>query len=41
MGRHDPDPRDRLRYVLTAVVVLVVIALVLVGYSALHALAWR
>ncbi len=39
MGRHDSDPRDRLRYVLTGVVVLVVIALVLVGFSALHALA--
>jgi hypothetical protein len=39
MGRHDPDPGPRLRYVLTAVVVLVVIGLVVVGISALHALA--
>jgi hypothetical protein len=39
MGRHDPDPRERLRYMLTAVVVLAVIALVLLGVSELHALA--
>jgi hypothetical protein len=41
MGRHDEDPRERLRYVLTAVIVLVVIALLLLGVSELHALAWR
>jgi hypothetical protein len=41
MGRHDQDPRERLRYVLTVVVALVVIALLLLGASELHALAWR
>jgi hypothetical protein len=39
MGRHDPDPRPRLRYLLTAAVVLVVIGLLVLGISALHALA--
>jgi hypothetical protein len=39
MGRHDPDPRPRLRYLLTALVVLAVIALLVVGISALRALA--
>jgi hypothetical protein len=39
MGRHDPDPGPRLRYVLTAVVALLVIVLLVVGISALHALA--
>jgi len=39
MGRHDADPRERLRYVIVAVVVIAVIALLLVGISALHALA--
>jgi len=39
MGRHNPDPRERLRYMLTAVVVFAVIALVLLGVSELHALA--
>jgi hypothetical protein len=39
MGRHDQDPGQRLRYVLTAVVVLVLVALVVVGVSELHALA--
>jgi hypothetical protein len=39
MGRHDPDPRDRLRYLLTTVIALAVIALVLLGVSELHALA--
>jgi hypothetical protein len=41
MGRHDSDPRERLRYLLPAVIVLVVIALLLLGVSELHALAWR
>jgi hypothetical protein len=41
MGRHDEDPRERLRYLLTTVLVLVVIALLLLGVSELHALAWR
>jgi len=41
MGRHDQDPRERLRYVLTALVVIVVIALIILGVSALRALAWR
>jgi hypothetical protein len=39
MGRHDPDPRPRLRYLLTGVVVLVLIGLLVVGISALRALA--
>jgi hypothetical protein len=39
MGRHDADPRERLRYVIVAVVVIAVIALLVVGASALHALA--
>jgi hypothetical protein len=39
MGRHDPDPGQRLRYLLTAVIALAVIALVLLGASELHALA--
>jgi hypothetical protein len=39
MGRHDPDPRPRRRYLLTTVVALVVIALIVLGISALHALA--
>jgi hypothetical protein len=38
MGRHDADPRDRLRYVLAAVIGLVLIALLVVGISALHSL---
>jgi hypothetical protein len=38
MGRHDADPRDRLRYVLAAVIVLVLITLLIVGISALHSL---
>jgi hypothetical protein len=41
MGRHDQDPHERLRYVLTAVIFLVVIVLLLLGVSELHALAWR
>jgi hypothetical protein len=39
MGRHDPDPRERLRYLVTGLVVIVVIALVVLGVSELHALA--
>jgi hypothetical protein len=39
MGRHDADPRERLRYVIVAVVVIAVIALLVVGGSALHDLA--
>jgi hypothetical protein len=39
MGRHDADPRERLRYVVVAVVVIAVIALLIVGASALHDLA--
>jgi hypothetical protein len=39
MGRHDPDPRERLRYLFAAMLVIVVIALLVVGVSALHALA--
>jgi hypothetical protein len=38
MGRHDADPRDRLRYVLAAVIVLVLVVLLIVGISALHSL---
>jgi hypothetical protein len=38
MGRHDPDPQARLRYVLATVLTLVVVALLVVGFSALHAL---
>jgi len=40
MGRHNPDPRERFRYLLATVVVLVLIALLVVGISTLHALAW-
>jgi hypothetical protein len=36
MGRHDADPRERLRYVFTAVIVLVLIVLLVAGISALH-----
>jgi len=39
MGRHDADPRERLRYVIVAMVVIAVIALLVVGASALHDLA--
>jgi hypothetical protein len=39
MGRHDADPRERLRYVLAAAVVLVLITLLVVGISELHFLA--
>jgi hypothetical protein len=39
MGRHDADPRERLRYVIVAIVVIAVIALLVVGAFALHDLA--
>jgi hypothetical protein len=39
MGRHDADPRERLRYVIVAVVVIAVIVLLLVGITAVHDLA--
>jgi hypothetical protein len=39
MGRHDADPRARLRYMLTAVVVIAVVALLLWGAYEVHALA--
>jgi TRAP-type mannitol/chloroaromatic compound transport system permease small subunit len=39
MGRHDPDPGGRFRYVLAALVVIALIALIALGISALHALA--
>jgi hypothetical protein len=38
MGRHDPDPGERFRHLLTTVVVLVLVAMVLVGITTLHAL---
>jgi hypothetical protein len=41
MGRHDADPRARLRYLLAALAVLAVIALLMVGATALHALTGR
>jgi len=41
MGLHGADPRERLRYLLTAVIAIVVVALLLLGASELHALAWR
>jgi hypothetical protein len=39
MGRHDADPRQRLRYVIVAIVVIAVIALLLVGIIAVLDLA--
>jgi hypothetical protein len=36
MGRHDPDPKERLRYVMPAVLVLVVAVLVVAGFSVVH-----
>jgi hypothetical protein len=39
MGRHDPDPGERFRYLPTVVVVLVLVAMVVVGITTLHALA--
>jgi hypothetical protein len=39
MGRHDADPRERLRYVIVAIVVIAVIALLVVGAFALYDLA--
>jgi hypothetical protein len=38
MGRHDSDPRARLRYLVVAMVALVVVVLLVVGFSTLHAL---
>jgi hypothetical protein len=38
MGLHGADPRARLRYAVAAMVVLLIIALVVVGVTALHAL---
>jgi hypothetical protein len=38
MGLHDSDPRAQSRYVLVTAVALVVVALVVVGIAALHAL---
>jgi hypothetical protein len=34
MGRHDADPRERLRYVIVALAVVAVIALLVVGVFA-------
>jgi hypothetical protein len=39
MGRHDADPRERLRYVIVALVVVAVIALLVVGVFAVTDLA--
>jgi hypothetical protein len=39
MGRHDPDPGENIRYLMTTVVALVLIAMVVVGITTLHALA--
>jgi hypothetical protein len=38
MGLHDSDPRVHLRYVLVTMVTLGVVALLVVGFAALHAL---
>jgi hypothetical protein len=38
MGLHDSDPRVHLRYVLVSIVTLGVVALLVVGFAALHAL---
>jgi hypothetical protein len=38
MGLHDSDPRAQLRYVLVTAITLVVVALLVVGIAALHAL---
>jgi hypothetical protein len=38
MGLHDADPRAQLRYVLVTAIALAVVALLVVGISALHAL---
>jgi hypothetical protein len=38
MGRHDSDPRARLRYLLVGAVALFLIALLVLGVSALRAL---
>lgn len=39
MGRHGADPKERLRYVIVAIVVIAVIALLLLGIFALVDLA--
>jgi len=38
MGLHDSDPRVHLRYLLVTMVTLGVVALLVVGFAALHAL---
>jgi hypothetical protein len=38
MGLHDSDPRVQLRYLLVTMVTLGVVALLVVGFAALHAL---
>jgi hypothetical protein len=38
MGLHDSDPRVHFRYVLVSIVTLGVVALLVVGFAALHAL---
>ena len=38
MGLHDADPRVHLRYLLVTMVTLGVVALIVVGFTALHAL---
>jgi hypothetical protein len=38
LGRHDSDPRARLRYLMVTMVALVVVVLLVVGFSTLHAL---
>jgi hypothetical protein len=41
MGRHDADPRARLRYAVAAIVVVLLIAFLVVGVFELHALAYN
>jgi hypothetical protein len=38
MGLHDSDPRVHLRYLLVTIVTLGLVALLAVGFAALHAL---
>lgn len=38
MGLHDADPRVHLRYLLVTIVTLGVVALLVAGFAALHAL---
>ena len=38
MGLHDADPRVHLRYLLVTMVTLGVVALLVVGFTTLHAL---